>query len=132
MKSHSIDIRVYFEDTDAGGVVFYANYLKFAERGRTEYLRAIGVESSTVHKDHGLLFVVRKLTADYLLPSRLDDQLSITTSVERIGGASLNMRQVITKEHVTIFEMDVTLVCVDTNAKPKKWPDFIKEKMNGE
>lgn len=130
MKSHDINIRVYYEDTDAGGVVFYANYLKFAERGRTEFLRAINVENRSVLMEHGLLFVVRKLTADYKAPAFLDDMLTLTTSVERIGGASMDMKQVITKNGQVTFEMDVTLVCVDTNTKPKKWPDFIKEKIN--
>jgi|TARA_A100000164_G_C21710851_1_gene678155 acyl-CoA thioester hydrolase len=132
MKSHSIDIRVYYEDTDAGGVVFYGNYLKFAERGRTEFLRAIDVENKQVHDELGLLFVVRALKADYYLPAHLDDMLRLTTSVERIGGASLDMKQIVTKNDEKIFEMDVTLVCVDTNTKPKKWPSFIKERMNGE
>ena len=131
MKSHDINIRVYYEDTDAGGVVFYANYLKYAERGRTEFLRAIEVENRSVLLEHGLLFVVRKLNADYYMPAHLDDILTLTTSVERVGGASMDMKQVITKEGEKIFEMDVTLVCVDTNTKPKKWPSFIKEKING-
>lgn len=126
MKAHSIDIRVYYEDTDAGGVVFYGSYMRFCERGRTELLRAINVNNSDIFESDGVFFVVRKLTADYFLPALLDDMLTLTTSVERIGGASMDMKQVLTRDGVKIFEMDVVMVCIDTNKRPAKWPDVIR------
>ena len=105
MKSHNIDIRVYYEDTDAGGVVFYGSYMKYCERGRTELLRAINDNNSEIFKTDGVFFVVRKLTADYFLPALLDDMLTLTTSVERIGGASMDMKQILTRDGEKIFEI---------------------------
>jgi acyl-CoA thioester hydrolase len=80
-RSHEIECRVYYEDTDAAGIVFYANYLKFAERGRTEYLRAHGFENRSLMTKDNLVFVVRHLDADYLAPARLDDILKVVTEV---------------------------------------------------
>lgn len=131
--SHSIDLRVYYEDTDAGGIVYHANYLKFAERGRTEYLRAAGFSNSGVQKEHGILFVVRKAETDYLLPAYLDDELTLETSIEFIKNSSFAMRQKLFRHKndanpVLIADMLITLVCVDTiNYRPVRIPDFIKK-----
>jgi acyl-CoA thioester hydrolase len=86
-------IRVYFEDTDAGGVVFYANYLKFFERARTEWLRAIGFEQSQLTEDTGLMFAVRHTSVDYLRSARLDDALLVVSRIARLGGASVDFHQ---------------------------------------
>ncbi len=86
-------IRVYYEDTDAGGVVFYANYLKFFERARTEWLRSLGIEQLALARETGMIFIVRATSLDYLAPARLDDLLTIKSRIERVGGASVDFHQ---------------------------------------
>jgi acyl-CoA thioester hydrolase len=89
----SWSIRVYYEDTDAGGVVFYANYLKFFERARTEWLRSLGIEQHELARNTGMIFIVRATALDYLSPARLDDLLDIRSRIDRIGGASVDFLQ---------------------------------------
>ena len=96
--THSMDIRVYYEDTDAGGVVYYTNYLKFAERARTELLRGFGVEQADLRDKEKVLFVVRHIVADYLNSARLDDLLEITTHVKTLKNASVVFVQEITRK----------------------------------
>ena len=89
-------LRVYYEDTDAAGIVYYANYLKFAERGRTEMMRALGFAHSSIRAETGIIFTVRRLSADYRGPARLDDALSVDTRILEIGGATLLLDQPLT------------------------------------
>ena len=93
MSSFDWNLRVYWEDTDAGGVVFYANYLKFFERARTEWLRSLGIEQQTLADVSGVVFVVRSTSVEYNAPARLDDQLVIRTDIERVGPASVQFAQ---------------------------------------
>src|ERR1700688_4504799 len=86
--THSMKLRVYYEDTDAAGIVYYANYLKFAERGRTEMMRVLGFAHSRIEAETGIVFTVRRLSADYRTPARLDDALSVDTRIVEIGGAT--------------------------------------------
>lgn len=86
-------IRVYYEDTDAGGVVFYANYLKFFERARTEWLRSLGIDQLRLARDTGMIFIVRATAVDYLSPARLDDLIVVKSRIERLGGASVDFMQ---------------------------------------
>jgi acyl-CoA thioester hydrolase len=90
---HRYVVRVYYEDTDAGGVVYHANYLRFAERARTESLRAMGVPHADMLAGFGLIYVVRRIKLDYVAPARLDDSLAVTTEVLAVGGASMALRQ---------------------------------------
>lgn len=120
-------IRVYYEDTDAGGIVFYANYLKFCERGRTEFLRGAGFENKSLGERDGLMFVVRHLEADYFAPAYLDDVLCLRTSVELVKNASFRMKQTIFRHDLRLFEMDVTLVCVTLDGKPARLPDKLRK-----
>ncbi len=128
--AHTMDIRIYYEDTDAGGIVYYANYLRFCERGRTELLRAAGFENKPLMDREGFIFVVRHLEADYLASAYLDDMLRIETSVETVKNASFLMKQTIfrptTDKDVKLFEMNVTLVCVGTNGKPVRLPEEVR------
>lgn len=126
-----IDIRVYYEDTDAGGIVFYANYLRFAERGRTEYLRNLGFENKSLMDTQGVIFVVRKVTADYLAPAYLDDMLRLETVVTELKNASFTMRQSLFRHNELIFCVDVILVCVDRAGKPVRLPDGLRAAMEG-
>lgn len=112
---HTHTIRVYYEDTDLAGVVYYANYLKFIERGRTEALRALGVDQLALKED-GLVFVVRRLVADYLLPARFDDLLEVQTVTRRLGGASVEMEQEILREGTVLFRAEVRIACVNAGS----------------
>lgn len=123
---HSAPIRVYFEDTDAGGIVYYANYLKFAERARTEMLRATGASHSRMMSETGLLFAVRRCVVDYLRPARLDDELTVDTAVVSIGGASVDLRQRVRRADEDLAHLEVLVVCIGKDGKPARVPDFIR------
>lgn len=116
-RVHVLPVRVYYEDTDAGGVVYHANYLRFCERGRTEMLRAIGIELGRVQADEGLVFVVHKGEIDWRRPARLDDALTVETTLTRVGRASVSLRQIIRRasgaggEDLVHFNVDVA--CMD-------------------
>ncbi len=107
---HRYGLRVYFEDTDAGGVVYHANYLHFAERARTEALRAMGLPHSEMMLQHGVIFVVRHAELDYQRPARLDDWLTIETTTLTVGGASVRLRQRVCRGEETLAIVDLTLV----------------------
>lgn len=120
-------VRVYYEDTDAGGVVFYANYLKFFERARTEWLRAVGYSQDALAQSQDLIFVVRSTTVDYLAPARLDDELKLTVTVEQIRNASMTFSQEAWRtqgsEHQLLTQGRITIVCVNaTSFRPQSIP----------
>lgn len=124
--SHKIDYRVYYEDTDAGGVVYHANFLRFAERARTEWLREVGFNQSALD----VVFVVRSLEIEYLAPGRLDDVLTVETQLQNIGRASITLSQDFIKEGKKIALMKVVLVTVSRNdIKPVSVPEEIKRKL---
>ncbi len=130
----SLIVRVYYEDTDAGGVVYYANYLKYIERARTEHLRELGFELATIANESGLVFVVKSVKADYLLPAFLDDTIEVQTSIELVRHASLIFAQKITniEKNTVLFEAEVKVVSVlKNNLKPCAFPQEIMEKLNG-
>jgi tol-pal system-associated acyl-CoA thioesterase len=130
-----LNIRVYYEDTDSGGVVYYANYLKFIERGRSEFLRDMGFEQDQLIESQGVIFVVRSLKAEYLLPARFNDMLVVYTQVEKSRHASLIFSQKITdlKQNKVLFEAQVTVACLDAKKfKPCAIPSDILEKINGQ
>lgn len=106
-------LRVYWEDTDAGGVVFYANYLKFFERARTEWLRALGIEQQTLADTSGVVFVVRSTAVEYNAPARLDDQLEIRTHIERVGPASVQFAQEAWRGDLLLASGNIRVGCVD-------------------
>lgn len=119
-------VRVYYEDTDAGGVVFYANYLKFMERARTEWLRSLGFEQDAVRTDLGRLFVVRHVSLDYRLGARLDDVLDVTVALARRGGASLDFAQEVVRpaDGALCCRGLVKVACVAADSlRPKPLPD---------
>lgn len=129
-KTFDFPIRVYMEDTDAGGVVFYANYLKFMERARTEMLVAYGCDHAAMIRDDKLMFLVRHVEIDYLKPARLADDLIISTSVSEMGNASLKMRQIVYKGEEIITEATIGLVCVTTEGKVCRIPAAIRDKFS--
>lgn len=123
-------VRVYYEDTDAGGIVFYANYLKFFERARTEWLRAAGIGQQQLLEDEGAAFVVKSASLDYHAPARLDDVLSIRTTVEKLGRASVQFSQQAWKGEQLLTTTSVKVGCVDTaTMRPRSLPDSAAAKM---
>ena len=121
-------LKVYYEDTDAGGVVYYANYLKFLERARTEALQIIGYSNQKVKKDFGSLIIVKACNIEYKNPASLEDELTIRSFVKSITKTSFFMNQIITKGEETIVEAQVHLVFVNDLGKPVKIPDEIYSK----
>lgn len=114
--------RVYWEDTDAGGVVYYANYLKFMERARSEWLRSLGFEQNRLRYEQGIVFVVRQAAIEYLKPARFDDLLSVTVRLGQAGRASLAISQTIEREEL-LSSAQVTLACVNAQSfKPVRIP----------
>jgi acyl-CoA thioester hydrolase len=128
--THEITCRVYYEDTDAGGVVYHANHLQFCERGRTEYLRKLGFLNSDLMSENGVLFVVRRVEAEYFRPARLDDTLAIKTALQTVKNTSFIMKQDIMRGDDHLFSMTVLLVCVNRNGKPVGIPAAIKDAFN--
>jgi len=119
-------VRVYYEDTDAGGVVYYANYLKYAERARTEMLRHLGIESSILQEQEGLGFVVRHLQTDYIQPARLDDLLEVHLSLTKVGGASMQGVQRIVRDGEDLVRIDIKLGCMKLSGGPGRLPEKIR------
>ncbi len=123
-----LPVRVYYEDTDAAGVVYYANYLKYCERGRTEWLRGMGFDQSRLLADRGLVFVVRSVQADYLKPALLDDQLEVVTRIDKLSRASVTFGQVIQRDGLILFDAQINVACVDWNERrPTPIPADIRQ-----
>ncbi|MFK7840055.1 MAG: tol-pal system-associated acyl-CoA thioesterase [Bdellovibrionales bacterium] len=130
MSAHTIEIRIYYEDTDAGGIVYHSNFLNFAERARCELLRSVGLQCSTIDNDLGFLFVVKAADIEYIKPAKLDDALQVETTTETIRNTSFQMRQIVKKDGQDLCNMLVTLVCVETkNIKPVRIPELLREKL---
>jgi acyl-CoA thioester hydrolase len=127
VTAHKLDIRVYYEDTDAGGVVYHSNFINFAERGRTELLRFMGFENKSLRESQGILFVVRHINADYHKPAVLDDLLELQTVVTQVKNTSLIMQHAIYRNSEKLFAADVTVVCVDAGSmKPVRIPENLR------
>ncbi|MEM6986190.1 MAG: tol-pal system-associated acyl-CoA thioesterase [Pseudomonadota bacterium] len=128
-------VRVYYEDTDAGGIVYYANYLRFMERARTEYLRALGVEQDEWVGTHGLQFVVRRLGVNYLQPARFNDALVVSARVQRVRRASVEFDQNVVRERdaTVLVTASVQVACVASDSGvPRPIPQTLIEAMQGD
>ena len=130
-EPHRWPVRVYYEDTDAAGIVYYASYLRFAERARTEMLRALGIGQEEMRRVHGLGFVVRRLEVDYPRPARLDDELVIETRPLRIGAASLDLQQLVRRGDELLTRLVVQVALVDDAGRPKRLPSVLRERLSG-
>ena len=125
----SMPVRVYFQDTDAGGVVYHASYVNFMERARTEWLRSIGFTNNGLIKELGVAFVVRSLKLDYLKPAVLDDLLTVSAHLTDVGRSRATLRQIIMRGEEVLVEGEVHLVCVNLDTfKPVSVPDMLREK----
>ncbi|MED5621327.1 tol-pal system-associated acyl-CoA thioesterase [Ideonella sp. BN130291] len=127
---HRHRVRVYWEDTDAGGVVFYANYLKFFERARTEWLRGLGFSQERLRTEEGVMFVVSRTEVNYLRPARLDDELELTVSVRHAGRASMTIAQQAWCQQALLAEGEIRIGCVDAGTfRPQRIPSPILERI---
>ena len=124
------DVRIYFEDTDSGGVVYHSNYLKFMERARTEWLRSLNLNQAELKKKDKIMFVVAKVDINYIKPARFNDQLTIETIVDKIGASKVNLTQDIYNNSDLCTSAKVNIACLNSNNfKPQRIPKLIKQKM---
>lgn len=130
--THVFGVRVYYDDTDAGGIVYHANYLRYAERGRTEMLRELGIESSGLMRDDGVALAVRRCAVDYLRPARLDDALEVRTRIEEVGGASTELDQrIVGSDGEPRAAMTLKLACLDGSGRPARLPEGLRRVLQG-
>ncbi|MEO1961693.1 MAG: tol-pal system-associated acyl-CoA thioesterase [Paracoccus sp. (in: a-proteobacteria)] len=127
--SHSMILRVYYEDTDLAGIVYYANYLKFIERGRSEWLRALGIDQAALKRQAGLVFAVRRIEADYLRPARFDDLVQVATRLDMLSAARIVMDQTVTRDGEVLFTAQVTIVCLNEAGAAQRLPADIRRKL---
>ncbi|MFT5870682.1 MAG: acyl-CoA thioester hydrolase [Paracoccaceae bacterium] len=126
---HRWPLRVYYEDTDLAGIVYYANYLKFIERARSEMVRHAAVDQTEMKGVHGIVFAVRRVTADYFKPAKYDDLIDIETMVSALKGASFDMVQKVWREDTLLFQADVSIVCLNSDGKAVRIPADIRHKI---
>ena len=126
MKHHSMNIRVYYEDTDLGGVVYYANYLRFIERARSEWIRGLGIDQIKMRDEEETIFVVTKIKADYLSPARFDDILTVDTKIKVVSPVRAYFYQNIFREEKVIFKAEVCVTCTSNSGKVLRLPEKIK------
>ena len=126
MKHHSMNIRVYYEDTDLGGVVYYANYLRFIERARSEWIRDLGIDQIKMRNDEEAIFVVTKIKADYLSPAHFDDILRVDTRIKVVSSVRAYFYQNIFCEDKVIFKSEVCVTCTSNSGKVLRLPEKIK------
>lgn len=132
MKKFIWPVRVYYEDTDAGGVVYYANYLKFFERARTEMLRAMGYEQDQLMAE-GVIFVVRSIQVDYLIPARFNEQLQVSADLSLVKKASFDFEQQITRGDEVLCKGIIRVACLDAQTmRPKAIPEKLQEQLKNE
>jgi len=126
-------VRVYWEDTDAGGVVYYANYLKFLERARTEWLSHLGLEQDQLAADAGVVFVVRRVEADYLKPARFNDRLVVRCELAELSRASMSMSQQVLRGEEVLLKARIKVACVDqVGFRPARIPTFVSQAFGAE
>lgn len=129
-REHRFPIRVFYEDTDFSGVVYYANYLRFLERARSSYFRLAGIgHAELLDRDPPLAFVIRKITLDYCSSARIDDVLSVVTTYDTFKGARLFVSQRIERDGQTILTADSEAACIDLNGRPRRAPKPMMDKL---
>ncbi|QDY70281.1 tol-pal system-associated acyl-CoA thioesterase [Qingshengfaniella alkalisoli] len=121
--------RVYYEDTDLAGIVYYANYLKFIERARSEMIRDAGLDQAQMKQDDGLVFAVRRVEADYVTPARFDDALAVETTVAAQSGARITLQQDVKRDDRLLFSAIVELVCLRADGRPARLPASLRESL---
>ncbi len=127
--THSHPVRVYYEDTDLAGIVYYANYLKFIERARTEWVRTLGINQDTLRRDTGVVFAVRRVEADYLAPARFDDVLDVRTALVTLTPARILLAQTVWRGDMLLFQAQVTLVCLTARGTATRLPAALRARL---
>ena len=127
---HVYPLRVYYEDTDASGIVYYANYLKFAERARTEMMRGAGITHVTLLGEHDAAFVVRRCIVDYRQPARLDDDIEVRTSIGTVAGAHIEAEQRVVREGALLASIDLRLGCIGRNGRAVRLPAPLRQALS--
>ncbi|PTE13920.1 tol-pal system-associated acyl-CoA thioesterase [Pseudogemmobacter blasticus] len=130
ISAHSLPVRVYYEDTDLAGIVYYANYLKFIERGRSEWVRALGVDQTALKAGQGIVFAVRRVEADYLRPAKFGDDLTVTTRLREMGGARIVVEQEVLRAGERLFQAVVTLVCLSDDGHAARIPAEVRARLS--
>ncbi len=128
--THKFPVRVYYEDTDLAGIVYYANYLKFIERGRTEWVRDQGIDQAALRDEDGIVFAVRRVEADYLAPAKFDDELVVETTLEQMTGVRMICRQEVKRDGEVLFSALVTVVAINENGAPARLPASIRRQLH--
>ena len=133
-RRHVLPVRVYFEDTDFSGLVYHANFLKFIERGRSDFIRLLGIHHNELARGDGgmgdgepAVFVVRRMELDYLRPAHIDDVLEVVSELDKLGGASLTLKQEIHREGRAIFRALVTIVLISKAGKPQRMSEVMRK-----
>ncbi len=127
MNAHRFALRVYYEDTDLAGIVYYANYLKFIERGRSEWVRSLGVDQVRLKAEAGIVFAVRRVEADYLRPARHDDELVVETRAVAVTAARIVLDQAVMRGTERLFQARVVLVCLSAGGAPARIPAGLRQ-----
>jgi len=131
MTAHQFRTRVYYEDTDLAGIVYYANYLKFIERARTEWVTSLGVDQMALKAQEGIVFAVRRVEADFLRPAKFGDDLLVETTVQSLGGARIVLEQVVSRGGERLFAAVVTLVCLTEDGHAARLPVELRARLSG-
>ena len=129
MSEFTYKLKVFYEDTDSGGVVYYANYLKFFERARTDAISNIGLSNKKLLDEYGVFIIVKSCNVEYLKPAKLEDQLEIKSSIISTSNTSFRMKQKAFRDQELITDCEIHLVIVDKSGRPTKIPDILKEKI---
>ncbi|WP_101067464.1 tol-pal system-associated acyl-CoA thioesterase [Roseovarius salinarum] len=124
--THRFELRVHYEDTDMGGIVYHANYLKFIERARSDWVRGLGVDQRAMRDGDGLVFAVRRIVADYLAPAHFDEVLQVETFLRSLSGARLDLGQTVSRGTDRLFAAEVTVVCLAASGRPVRLPANIR------
>jgi acyl-CoA thioester hydrolase len=124
--THRFDLRVYYEDTDLAGIVYYANYLRFIERARTEWVRGLGIDQVRLREEEDIVFAVRRVEADYLRPAVFDDLLTVETALVSMTGARIVLSQRVLRGDERLFDAEVTLVALTGSGRPARLPPALR------
>ena len=130
MANHKFELSVYYEDTDLAGIVYYANYLKFIERARSEWVQALGIDQMRLKAEYGVVFAVRRIEADYLQAAKFGDRLQVRTRVLELNGAQVRLEQKVERDTETLFTANVTLIALTEGGKATRLPAEFRLKLN--
>ena len=128
--THRLPLRIYYEDTDLAGIVYYANYLKFIERGRSEWVREMGVDQAAMKRDDGVVFAVRRVEADYHAPAKYDEEVVVATTVKAVTGARLIVKQTVERGGDVLFSALVTIVAINEAGAPARLPAAFRRNLH--